>query len=998
MLDCADIFVPKDSMSRAPLHLPAPLRSLLAHRSARWGLGLSALVLAYALMGSLLLPRVLEAGLRQQAEAMGLQVERLEGVALDPWALTLVIDDLALATPDGTDRLGWRRLQIDVGWQTLSSLVWTVDQVRLEAPFAHLQRQADGKIDLLERLAAWQARDPSPPGPMPGFVLGGMQLVDGDFSFDDRQRRRQHHLRDVQLSLPRLGSIAELREQPVELDLTGELDGAKLAIAGPVHLLDATPAGELALRLDGLALPPWQSDVPAPLAIKLAAGRLTAALQLRFGPNLPSPTVQGQLEINGLRLTTRDEQALLGWQRLTVDFAPSAPLAQDVAIRKLALVGLSADLAVDRHGLGNWTQLWLEPAGKLEKRKVQPPEPAGHATADQAAAPWRWSIGAVAVDGGALHWRDASRPVEVRGELRELQLRIGALDSRGEQPLRIESASAKLDFGRQLQVDRVQLAGVALDLKNRLVAIDAFEQQGVRLYGQRQAGGGSRWLTPPRLAEKPAAAVSNEQTPVALATAAATPAWQIRLARWLVGDLRIGLDAPKLAVDPTASEEILRWHSLLVSGIAASPGPQGLAIERVALNDFSGRLLLDAQGQLNATALAAAAGDETTANPALAPQANGSTAENTGTARPAAPVMPMRIGEIQLAGGRVDFTDRFIQPNYSVTISELGGAVRGLSSAAGSLADLDLRGRYGEHSPVQIKARFNPLQAVPALDLKASISAVDLTALSAYAGKYAGFGIRQGVLSMDVSYQLKEGRLNADNHLFIDQLTFGDAVDSPQATSLPVQFAVALLKNSRGEIDLNLPISGSLDDPQFSVSGLVFKVLGNVLAKAVTSPFALLGSLFGGGEDLSEVRFAPGLATIDSAALLRLQGLARAMKERPALQLDLQGQADPQRDTPALPAVLAAARNATTASQPIAPSSTASGQAVDQAKKPAATASAAPPPVDIARELQQLAQQRAETVAHWLQVHGQIDAARLHRLPNDENGNEAASRVRFSLR
>ncbi len=1101
-------------MSRAPLHLPAVLRSLLARRSARWALGLASAVVAYALLGYLLLPRLLEAGLRQQAEAIGLQVERLGRVAVDPFALTLAIDDLALTTPDGADRLGWQALQVDAGWQTIRNLAWTVDDFRVNAPFVHLRRQADGRIDLIERLVAWQARDTSPPGPTPAFILGGLQVVAGDFSFDDRVRSRQHHLRELQLSLPRLGSVPELRDAAVDLDLTGEFDGAQLAIAGPVHLLGAAPAGDLALRLDGLALPPWQSDLPAPLAIKLAAGSLTSALQLRFGPDLPSPKVQGLLEINGLRLSTRDDQPLLGWQRLAVDIAPSTPLAQQLAIRQVALNGLAAHLTVDRQGLGNWTQLWNDGAGK-----PAPPKPAGEAAARSAApaqaqaskptpTPWRWSVAALTLDGGTVHWRDASRPAEVQGALRDLQLRIGGLDSRGEQPLRIESAAAKLDFGRQLQVDRVQLAGIALDLKNQQIAIDAFEQQGVRLQGQRLAGGGTRWLTPPRLAEKPLTAASTASAASTVATSSAdggtaatggdaaalgegkgdagqlpvadgratrpttagtpssAPAWQIRLARWQVGDLRIGLDAPKLAVDPAASEEILRWRSLRISGIAASTGPQGLAIERIALNDFAGRLLLDAQGQLNATALAAAPGDEAPANPpagaaatkrptAATVAANPSNTSNTSNSRPAAPALPIRIGEILLAGGQVDFTDQFIQPNYAVTVSELGGAVRGLSSAAGTLADLDLRGRYGEHAPVQIKAHFNPLLARPALDLKASISAVDLTALSAYAGKYAGYGIRQGVLSMDVSYQLQDGRLNADNHLFIDQLTFGDAVDSPQATSLPVQFAVALLKNSRGEIDLNLPISGALDDPQFSVSGLVFKVLGNVLAKAVTSPFALLGSLFGGGEDLSEVRFAPGSATIDGAALLRLQGLARAMKERPALHLDLQGQADPQRDTPALPVVLAAAKSAAANQPALLPTVTvgkggepaarsaaatlstapvvtpslpnaalASSSARTAAVMPGATpagtpagsaaagvstgapAGAAPSPADIVRELQQLAERRAETVRHWLQVHGQIDAARLHRLPSDQkslenNGDkngEVASRVRFSLR
>jgi hypothetical protein len=149
---------------------------------------------------------------------------------------------------------------------------------------------------------------------------------------------------------------------------------------------------------------------------------------------------------------------------------------------------------------------------------------------------------------------------------------------------------------------------------------------------------------------------------------------------------------------------------------------------------------------------------------------------------------------------------------------------------------------------------------------------------------------------MDVKYKVEAQKLQASNHLFIDQLTFGDKVDSPTATKLPVLLAVSLLKNTRGEIDINLPISGSLDDPKFSVGGIIVQVIVNLLAKAVTAPFALLAAAFGGGEELGYVEFAPGATTLGEAQVKRLDTLAKALNDRPGLKLDIIGRVEPQAD------------------------------------------------------------------------------------------------------
>jgi hypothetical protein len=196
-----------------------------------------------------------------------------------------------------------------------------------------------------------------------------------------------------------------------------------------------------------------------------------------------------------------------------------------------------------------------------------------------------------------------------------------------------------------------------------------------------------------------------------------------------------------------------------------------------------------------------------------------------------------------------------------------------------------------------VSGRVNPLSAKPYLDLQADIKGIEMTSLSPYSGKYAGYAIEKGKMSLFVKYKIENDQLTAENRVFLDQLVFGNPVDSPDATKLPVTLALALLKNRNGEIDINLPISGSLNDPEFSMGGLVVKVIVNLLVKAVTSPFALLGSVFGGGEELSNVDFEAGRAR-DHAEQRRqrLENLARALVDRPALRLDIEGRADPGND------------------------------------------------------------------------------------------------------
>src|SRR5690606_19966623 len=187
----------------------------------------------------------------------------------------------------------------------------------------------------------------------------------------------------------------------------------------------------------------------------------------------------------------------------------------------------------------------------------------------------------------------------------------------------------------------------------------------------------------------------------------------------------------------------------------------------------------------------------------------------------ATPAMRMRWKGIALQKGRLDFTDTFVQPNYSARLTQIDGSISALSTEQDEAATVSLLGSVDDGAPLSISRQVHPLAPRRFLDLKGTAKGIELTRLTPYAARYAGYAIENGYLSVDVSYQVADGKLTASNEIFLDQLTFGEKVDSKEATKLPVLLAVSLLKNRQGVIDVALAISGSLDDPEFSVGGII---------------------------------------------------------------------------------------------------------------------------------------------------------------------------------
>ena len=225
-------------------------------------------------------------------------------------------------------------------------------------------------------------------------------------------------------------------------------------------------------------------------------------------------------------------------------------------------------------------------------------------------------------------------------------------------------------------------------------------------------------------------------------------------------------------------------------------------------------------------------------------------------------------------------------------MTNISGDISGLSSDEFKKATVNLKAKLDNQAPITITGSINPLKKDLFVDLAASLNNIELSPVTPYSGKFIGYAIEKGKLSLGLKYSIDKKQLQAQNDVIIDQLTFGNAIASKDATNLPVRLAVVLLRDNSGKIDLHLPITGRTDDPDFHVGKIIIHTIVNILEKAATSPFALLEALYPGSTELSFIDFEPGRSSINGAGKQKLDKVTRILADRSALNMELSGYVD----------------------------------------------------------------------------------------------------------
>ena len=901
-----------------------------------------------------LVPPLLKSQVEKIAgEELGRKVT-LGRVDFKPWTLELELGDITVAAANGADgpQLALKRVYLDATAQSLFRLAPVVDAVVVEGLALKVTHLGGGKYDfddILTRLANRPKNDEKRPYAPPRFALFNLALTGASLDFIDKSVGKTHELRDLNLTVPFLSNLDSQREVKTEPRLAFKFNGSSVdsnAQSTPFH---AKPQDRRRHLAQGLR-PQTLSGLHACQRPGAPAGVLSADVKVAFEQtSRPSVKLSGVVEAKDVKIADRGGQDLLSFEGLKLALQDVRPLEQSVKLSLVELTSPQVLLARDkaRHlnldfasgqagaiktdaikkeanyadgtranasndsskGEKAATQPWLKSAS-------QPKSPEAASTSRQtastkavsspaasvkagAARPWAVSVADIALDGGAFQFHDktTAKPVLLDVSGVKVQVKNFALDAK--KPFGLSAfARLKTPQGEPGQLDYKGDLGLSpVSAQGRVVAtqipVHAFEPYFADLVNievlRADLGfrGDVRYIGSVGPASGPVVSVKGDSV----------------LEEFKANGVLAG---------QTISDELLSWKALSVRGLdlAMSPGmATTVSVAETALTDFFARILVNEAGRINLQDVMKSSANTHGDVMAAAPSMTASGAPvATSAAAPSAsgPEAVVNIGPISLINGRVYFTDHFVKPNYSANLSELNGrlsafsSVPGLAPAAGAaggpavqMADLELRGRAEGTASLEILGKLNPLAKPLALDIKGKVRDLELPPLSPYSVKYAGHGIERGKLSVDVAYLvLPDGQLTAANNIILNQLKFGDKVEGAP-NSLPVQLAVALLADRNGVIDINLPVSGSLNDPQFRLGPIIFKVIINLIVKAITSPFSLLAGAFGGGGDeLSMVAFAPGSSALGPEAQTGLDKVAKALGDRPALKLTVVGSAN----------------------------------------------------------------------------------------------------------
>ena len=354
---------------------------------------------------------------------------------------------------------------------------------------------------------------------------------------------------------------------------------------------------------------------------------------------------------------------------------------------------------------------------------------------------------------------------------------------------------------------------------------------------------------------------------------------------------QISVDQLKL-VDRRDQSDVLAWKSLALQPIEYHQQTNSLTINQIQLQQPEVKIAIDQSLNVNLASLLKQSGLKQSGLKQC-DLIEEQPAQDTDS-----PVS-FSINQFDIENGFIDFADYSFQPGFATPIRRLNGQLTGLALPTDRTATLVLKGQVDQYSPVNIKASLIPSKPLDTTSINMSFNDVELTTLTPYSGRFAGYLIEKGHMDLDLNYQVADAQLEAHNAMLLDNLTLGEPVDSQEAIELPLKLAIALLKDRNGHIDIQLPVSGDLNNPEFELGSVMRMALTNMLGNIVAAPFDFLASLVGGdAETMSSVQFAPGTPVIPLQQTGSLNQLFAALHERPEVELDIRGTASIREDWP----------------------------------------------------------------------------------------------------
>lgn len=807
-----------------------------------------------------------------------------ELILFNPFTLALEMRGVALTAETGSEPalMGFDRAQVNLSISSLWNPGIVLDEILLHGLTVNIRQLETGDFNFSDMLADTGSEDEKASedearAELPAFTVRLVDFQADHLEFADETRTPAYitFIDDLAFTATDLSTVHDAGS-PYRLSVVAE-HGGRFDWRGQLSLAAQESAGEI--QLQGIDLRPAYRYLAPQLAFVIESAMLDIsgryAASWRDNPSFRVD--DGRLELRALQVRPKDSESLpdtsielgaAGINGIDINSEERRVNIEHLGIDALEVAGFSKG---DTHSLlpmfvGNDEVPGSNESQAAEQTTMDP-------DALVADDPWRVSLQHLSTANTELRWRsDYTTPGLIRLSPVKIDLRDLSWPAQG-------TSAVELSL-RANDLSEISITG-ALDIGSGNGRLD-----------YQVADQPLSWFNP----------VLAQFLRATIDEGAVRADGNLTLAAFQPADLDITTSVDGFALTIFGRDtSALSWRSLTIPDARINLLAQSATVGRITLDGYRGSLHILPDGRLNAQMALRESGPSGDSAP---------TPEEDSPAEIIAASTPedgdisdwaIRAEGLRLADARIDFEDESLPIPFRTLIEQLEGTIGSLDSARpDELTQLALKGSVDGYAPVTVDGEVAPFAETTAMKVNLHFRGVDIANLTPYSGTYAGYAIDSGTLNLDLAYSLDGDRLRGDNRMVISQMMLGERVESERAVDLPLKLALALLTDTRGVIDLEVPITGNIESPEFSIGKIIGRALRNILTKTVTAPFRFLANLVGSDEDLQKMAFVPGSDIVDDDTRLKLDSLAGALEQRPALRVLIRGSIDPQADFRAL--------------------------------------------------------------------------------------------------
>ncbi len=859
----------------------------------------------------------------------------VESIDINLYSLELTINGFQISEkPSVVDVnkvfFSFEKLHVDLSVDSIRHRTPIINAVLLQDPVISLVRETDELFNITDLIEKF-VEEPDADDSKVLFSVSNIVIQGGHFEFVDQFKQTHQKISKINLDIPFVANFENTQTVWVEPRFSALVNGVPLLLDGKVRPFANKREATLVLELAEIDLTDIDEYLPIPTGISLRSGYFDSKLHLTFTQLMEQPSaivLSGYAELSQLALINKaveepyhatlekvnieltevdltgvkpshlaltlgnfsltrknDSAPIISLPELTINKVVADVAQKQIIFSEIILDRFSASLHQGKDGVIDLTRFFTS-SSHIIPLPVPGYKPSKHTRSDASLVvdepsvsivsaeetlvkekSWDASIEKFELNAAALRFKDLTLTDAAPIVVDPINLTVQNIDLIGSDPVDFVLQAVVNHYGGIETKGSLAWNPLVVDLDFDLNKIEVLSLQGflgdqfnailtsgaISFQGELKADGKPLQIS-----------VSNAQGQLV--------------------DFNL--------VDKEQGADLLHWKELNINEVNFVSEPLDVEVASVELKDFFVHVKITPQGNFNLNNIVKPSEQVAPAEPP--PLTMAENQENK--------LLPLHVGEFILQHGGIYFSDQSISPNYQVNLTGLSGKIGPLHQD--EVVKVDLHGLIDKSAPMEIKGQVDLFSDNLLLDVMARIEGVDMPTFSPYSDKHIGYNIDTGKLSLDVDYHFEDGVLKAKNNIFLDQFTFGEKTDNPDALSLPLDLVVSLFKNKTGDIDIHLPIEGSLIDPRFSLGDVVFDAFINLIMRAITAPFALLNLALDDGEEVSRISFASGLAEINLEAAQRLQMLSQVLNDRPMLSLEITGYADPMMESEGLKLVI----------------------------------------------------------------------------------------------